>query len=363
MPSVGGVVLAGSPLIATNGVSVSAYKASRFGTPPAFGTAVPGGGADAGPVVSDDAFGGHGAFTITLPTDEPYYVVSSTALGTVWSYYDVVGSSDYVKLAADGSFTLTGTNPRANLTNGALIIDGGFIACQNDGNRWLSFTRAISAVNGLTITNAATGNSPSIAATGTDNNIGLNFSTKGTGSVSFNSGVAVAVKGGGGGGDTLKIAGDGATRPNKFIRTDSAGTFQILNDGFTNPIFQITDPVATPVNFMSISPGATGTSPTIAAAGSDTNVGIVFAPKNSGSVGTSGGNLLDDGFRNMFFGTNTAGGGATIRNGSGGVGLYFGSGAPGAGVGGNGDFYFRQDGGAGTSLYQKRTGSWVATAA
>jgi hypothetical protein len=39
------------------------------------------------------------------------------------------------------------------------------------------------------------------------------------------------------------------------------------------------------------------------------------------------------------------------------------TGVPGAGLGANGDFAFRSDGGAGTCIYQKRAGSWVATGA
>lgn len=40
-------------------------------------------------------------------------------------------------------------------------------------------------------------------------------------------------------------------------------------------------------------------------------------------------------------------------------GMMAGTGAPGAGAGNNGDIYFRSDGGAGTTLYQRRAGAWV----
>lgn len=39
--------------------------------------------------------------------------------------------------------------------------------------------------------------------------------------------------------------------------------------------------------------------------------------------------------------------------------LTQGTGAPGAGLGSDGDFYFRTDGGALTTIYQKRAGAWV----
>lgn len=43
--------------------------------------------------------------------------------------------------------------------------------------------------------------------------------------------------------------------------------------------------------------------------------------------------------------------------------IYAGTGAPNNADGGNGDFYFRSDGGAATCLYQKRAGAWAATGA
>jgi hypothetical protein len=43
--------------------------------------------------------------------------------------------------------------------------------------------------------------------------------------------------------------------------------------------------------------------------------------------------------------------------------ISFGTGVPSNSVGANGDFYFRSDGGAGTCIYQKRIGVWVATGA
>lgn len=45
------------------------------------------------------------------------------------------------------------------------------------------------------------------------------------------------------------------------------------------------------------------------------------------------------------------------------TGLLAGTGVPTNSVGQNGDFYFRSDGGAGTAIYQRRGGVWVATAA
>lgn len=44
-------------------------------------------------------------------------------------------------------------------------------------------------------------------------------------------------------------------------------------------------------------------------------------------------------------------------------GIFAGTGVPNNANGNNGDFYFRSDGGAGTCIYQRRAGAWVATGA
>ena len=69
-------------------------------------------------------------------------------------------------------------------TNSAniLIDDAHFIADEN-GNEQIIFQTTGSAVNQFDVTNAATGNPPSIKATGGDSNIDFNISAKGTGHV------------------------------------------------------------------------------------------------------------------------------------------------------------------------------------
>ena len=53
-------------------------------------------------------------------------------------------------------------------------------------NEQLIFQKTSSAVNFLEITNQATGSNPSLSANGDDTNVGLEFSTKGTGAIKFN---------------------------------------------------------------------------------------------------------------------------------------------------------------------------------
>lgn len=68
----------------------------------------------------------------------------------------------------------------SNSGNWLFNQSAGFIGDQN-GNEYLKFATTASAVNELSITNAATGNRPVIGPTGGDTNIGLDISPKGTG--------------------------------------------------------------------------------------------------------------------------------------------------------------------------------------
>lgn len=56
-----------------------------------------------------------------------------------------------------------------------------------NGNEWIKQTATASAVNELTVANAATGNSPILSATGGDTNVGLTLTPKGTGNISMTS--------------------------------------------------------------------------------------------------------------------------------------------------------------------------------
>lgn len=55
-----------------------------------------------------------------------------------------------------------------------------------NNNSALEFQSTASAVNEFTITNAATGNNPELSATGSDTNVGLEFTAKGNGTIKFN---------------------------------------------------------------------------------------------------------------------------------------------------------------------------------
>jgi hypothetical protein len=102
-----------------------------------------------------------------------------------------------VNLTAPQTLTnKTLTSPTLNtavLQLGASLDTNGFdIAFDNatgidddSGNQQIIFNKTASAVNEVTLANAATGNNPTFTASGDDTNIGINLSPKGTGAVTF----------------------------------------------------------------------------------------------------------------------------------------------------------------------------------
>jgi len=87
-----------------------------------------------------------------------------------------------------GLVNLTGTQTLTNKTLTSPTITDPIINKINDsnGNEEIIFTATGSAVNELTIANAATGNNPNITASGSDTNIGINLTPKGIGEITFN---------------------------------------------------------------------------------------------------------------------------------------------------------------------------------
>ena len=100
--------------------------------------------------------------------------ISLANINTTANTVDWLDSSVVFDIVAD-------TTPQLG---GQLDVNGNAIG---DGtNELLKFVETASAVNEITITNQATGSNPSISATGDDTNVGLEFSTKGTGAIKFN---------------------------------------------------------------------------------------------------------------------------------------------------------------------------------
>lgn len=91
-----------------------------------------------------------------------------------------------------------------------LLVDHDALGQHSDltdanGNEWVRQTATASAVNDITVANAATGNAPKISATGDDTNVDLLLAAKGTGEVKKRTSMIIQVEEGA----TTLTTGDG----------------------------------------------------------------------------------------------------------------------------------------------------------
>ena len=117
-----------------------------------------------------------------------------------------------VSLATAGTVTETGTQTLTNKTLTSPKI--GTSILDTNGAELFKLTATSSAVNEITYNNAATGNKPTLTASGDDTNIGVSIQPKGSGTITI---------------DALTFpAADGSA--NQILQTDGSGTLS-----FTTP--------------------------------------------------------------------------------------------------------------------------------
>lgn len=112
---------------------------------------------------------------------------SGTSIGIVNSKLALTYNSSSLRINNGGSIgAVVGGSDKLTIgSNGITFYDLNFMA--NDGASVLKFSNSGSA-NQLTISNAAASGTPTISATGTDTNIGINITPKGSGNTSVTSG-------------------------------------------------------------------------------------------------------------------------------------------------------------------------------
>lgn len=113
-----------------------------------------------------------------------------------------------------------------------------------------------SAVNEVTVTNAATGNAPSLSATGDNTDIGIDLAGKGTGAVSLGQATSAGV-------DLVADQPIRDSSNNEFLKFSKA---------------------TTAVNEVTVANAATGTHPVLSATGGDANINLELERKGSGKL-------------------------------------------------------------------------------
>ena len=130
--------------------------------------------------------------TSTAPTLKYYDGADDISLATIDHVGNTVNWLDSTVSITGISTTATGTvltltDTSISSTQDIRLPTAKSIA-DDSGNEYLKFVKTASAVNEISITNSATGTSPDLSATGSDTNIGLSITTKGTGLIKFNDG-------------------------------------------------------------------------------------------------------------------------------------------------------------------------------
>lgn len=213
----------------------------------------------------------------------------SSTTNAIATYADTSGVTLLNSVAIlDGSGNLSGLNTVANAVGTAAAPSYAFTGRTNtgmysslsntldfaaDGTRHLEVGGAVVAVNYATITGSTTGNPVLIGAAGSDSNVSVEIVPKGTGAL-------------------LNAVGATATPSYSFVgRSDTgfyssaAATIDVATTGGRQAQFAN---VATAVNYLVFSGNSTASPPTVAAAGSDSNIDIAVQAKGTGAFAVLG---------------------------------------------------------------------------
>ena len=221
-------------------------------------------------------------------------------LNTVLS---AVNGIDFTAAATGNApfFSAVGTDTNVDIdlkpkgTGGARFLD------KNGNEVLVGADGTASAVNELTVTNAATANAPKLSATGGDTDIGMNIQTKGAGVhqlldgngnevLKTAAGVASAVNevtitnAATGNSPRIAATGDDAVVDLEITGKAGGGRVIIGDSGATTQEIAIFDDVVSAVNEVTITNAATGVGPSIAATGVNTNIDLNLVPKGSGQI-------------------------------------------------------------------------------
>tara|TARA_X000001382_G_scaffold130713_1_gene126584 strand:- start:1791 stop:3725 length:1935 start_codon:yes stop_codon:yes gene_type:complete len=176
--TIGGKVPAAADVLAMTLSTASTTQAVGTGASPTF----------AG-ITSTGTFTHDGVGISAIQTSAESFADNDTSLMTSAAIQDKIGAGSGISNLSEDSSPQLGGNLDTNSHN--ILIDDAHFIGDESGNEQLSFQTTASAVNYLEATNAATGNGVQLDATGSDTNVDLLLTAKGSGVVKAD-GVEVA---------------------------------------------------------------------------------------------------------------------------------------------------------------------------
>jgi hypothetical protein len=127
---------------------------------------------------------------ITAPATSATLTIANGKTLTANNSLTLAGTDATTMTFPSTSATIARTDAGQTFTGVQVMTSPRILTSINDtnGNELFGVTATGSAVNEFTVANAATGNAPTLSATGSDTNIGMRLQPKGTGGVVFNAG-------------------------------------------------------------------------------------------------------------------------------------------------------------------------------
>jgi hypothetical protein len=176
------------------------------------------------------------------------------------------------------------------------------------GNQSLQVNNVASAVNYAQIVGAVTGGTPTLSTQGTDANIDLTYNAKGTGNHYFQVGGATNFRIAGGASivNYPMVYGSASGFSPAFLvqGSDTNINLQFSSKGTGQCVFYtgsnlqaVFSNTASTVNWLNFTGAATGAAPTISAQGSDANIGLVLNSKGTGVVALGGSTVANSGLQ------------------------------------------------------------------
>lgn len=141
-----------------------------------------------GTTVFDLAGSGTPEGSVTASVGSVYRRTNGSAGATLYVKESGSGNTGWTALSAGGGGSQTPWTSNIDADGFNLLFDDGtgIKSSETSNPSLLLFTSVASAVNYFNITNSATGNPPIFEATGSDTNVGITFTPKGTGTVFVN---------------------------------------------------------------------------------------------------------------------------------------------------------------------------------